>query len=249
MVSLTERLNRAFYARQLAREVYLRIGQPARYECNWVTIGGQGNRQTGKREGGAPVCIDDRGIIEKGPKGLQRRSIKKLTQGPSKREQAIRESAASHGVGRKELSKMVDAVWAEERELSKEREAAKRLAREMTGMTERDVARIENSGRDHSTVPRFDEVADEIANTYPGILDGDDPSAALWDLLREGKHDLPAKHDPAIVDAAAERILAAQRREENDVEFTFGGNVESEFFGRVRTRMASEVYARLRGRW
>lgn len=178
--------------------------------CDWITIGSQHSPEHGGNKGGTPVCVSG-GKIAKGPKALAGKTLKGLTRQSvgSKRRQAVREAAKAHDIDALELSEMVDALWPEIRRQHQDREDFKRLARERTGLTESDVSRIENDYRDYSTVPGFDDRAAELANNHPQWFGSDNPSETLWELLREGKIEAPAKHDPEVIRAAVERLTSS----------------------------------------
>lgn len=184
------------------------IDRYAASSCNWITVGAQ-SAGGGKRKGGTPVCVSG-GKIVKGPKALSGKTLKGLSRQSvgTKRRQSIRGAAKAYGVDADELSKMVDEMWPEIRQQVQEREEFKQLVRQRMNMTEADVARIENGYRDYSTVHGIDDVANELAMDYPQWFgsENDNPSETLWELLREGKRELPAKHDDEVVDQAARRL-------------------------------------------
>lgn len=86
-------------------------------------------------------------------------------------------------------------------------EAAKEDARKITGLNAGRLAMLENNYKDHSNVPRFDESAQAVAMSHPELgLDPDDTntSAAVWNLIREGKREPPKFNDPEVIALAGE---------------------------------------------
>ena len=50
-------------------------------------------------------------------------------------------------------------------------------------------------GGDYDSIPGFDDVAKELANTEIPELGSDDPAASLWELISEPKRQLPPADD------------------------------------------------------
>lgn len=169
----------------------------------WITLKPNDN---GK---GVPVHINSQGKITAGPKALTGRSLKTLGQQSvkTKRTNSLRDAARRHGLDQNELSETVDSLWPEIRKRHEEREELKLRARRLTGLTERDIARTENNYQDHSTVANFDTTADELAMEYPHLF-GNDPSAELWEMLREGKQQVPPKHSDEVIQEAVDYLQA-----------------------------------------
>jgi hypothetical protein len=97
-------------------------------------------------------------------------------------------------------------AWQEETDRHHEREAAKTYARQRLDLTQADVNRLENQGFDagskHKRIKGLDKVSRELANQYPGLgwgggYDDDDQrmdyDSLVWELIREGKQELPSK--------------------------------------------------------
>lgn len=119
------------------------------------------------------------------------------------------------------------------------RESAKTRAREMAGMNAGVLARIENSHRDHSSVPGFDTAARTVAIEHPELgLDPNstDTPAAVWELIREGKAELPRLHDRETAQQAAEWVGQAKKHHKvttdhdtaDDTSFDFGFGADHE---------------------
>ena len=190
--------------------------------CNWITLNADRSKPKGQR-GGTPVKLCD-GKISAGPKELVGKKIKSLGKQSvkTKRRDALATAAKKHGVDKQTLEETAQALWQQKRTEAADFERAKKTAREMSGMTEQSIARIENGGRDYSTVERFDEVARELQTLEPALgLSASDPAPDLWALLREGKRSLPTRHDAALLDEAAEMIRAGSSNEPED---DWGGN-------------------------
>ena len=124
--------------------------------------------------------------------------------------QRMKELARQHGVSASRVMQHVGDVLQSHQEFHAEREAGKKLAREMAGMTAGDAARFENSGRDWSSMPHFDEAADEFINNQPhlGIRDPQE----FWDFIREGARPVPqAWHDSVMQEAAQRAAHSAEQ--------------------------------------
>jgi hypothetical protein len=139
---------------------------------------------------------------------------------------AITDAAAKHGVDPSDLADAVDFVWKEKRDAILEREHAKKQARDLTGLTRDRINKWEDAGKDYSTWPGLDATAREVAGAYPELglgrgyesganHDRTDYAAKVWELLKEGRLEPPAKHDPELIDEAAGYVLA--NRVDDDV--------------------------------
>jgi phage gp29-like protein len=127
---------------------------------------------------------------------------------------AAKEAAKLHGVSTADvLARMPDAHKMLVETVA-QREAVKEHARRITGLNAGNLARIENTYRDHSTVPGFDSAARTIAIEHPELgLDpeGSDVEAAVWDLIREGRQDVPALHSREVAHEAALMLAESKR--------------------------------------
>ena len=95
------------------------------------------------------------------------------------------------------------------------RELAKRTARSLTGLNNRDCERISDSGRDCSTIPHFDEHAQELCELHPELnwsMD-DANSEKLFALLLEPLKRKPARLSPETIERAAEFLTGRYRHE------------------------------------
>ena len=134
--------------------------------------------------------------------------------------------AEEHGLEPSDLHEAVQYLWEQKREQHLEREKAKAFARLRSGLNAGDIARFENAGKDHGSdhpkLRELDAVAREIAKEYPILgmgsgyeqeagYDDTDYTAKLWDILREGKVNPPARHDSGLISEAAE-FLKSQAR-------------------------------------
>lgn len=118
---------------------------------------------------------------------------------------ALNSASRECGIPVADLLRAVREIHAHESAMVRETEAAKRVARDRSGLNAGTIARIENNHRDHSTVDRFDETARDMASEYPVLgLPSIDPAPALWELLREGARRAPAVHSPEIIAQAIE---------------------------------------------
>lgn len=214
----------------------------------WITINSAKPNPGGESSGGGTrIKIDSRGKILSGPSALKGRNLKSFgkpkAEPKTQSERTVNEAARRHGVARQSLSDAIDDHYRVARQGVEEREQIRRLARERIGMHAGDLARIENQYRDYSTIAKFDDVAGELASTYPEYFGGpgEDHSAKLWEFVRQGKERVLPKFSDEIIEAAAAALHAlkasnrarrtAERRasknpdEPGDVSFDFGANV------------------------
>lgn len=128
--------------------------------------------------------------------------------------------AANHDVDPYRLAEAVDVVWRDERASAAELQEALAAARRMTGLTPGRIERWENLGADHSTWHGLDVKARELAGQYPALgigrgfeweagYDDTDHAGRLWGLLRRGAQPARARHDPEILQRAAELAASA----------------------------------------
>ena len=235
---LTADFDRAFYAR---------LSEPARYACNWITLSNK--NAEGEKKGGAKVCIGDGGRIEKGPKALRRKKIGSLVGPQNAVDDAIRTAARQHGVKKADLRAAAEDVLAERRELAKEREEHKRLARQWVGMSPSEIERLKNRYLDYDSIPGFDDAASELVNSHPELgIHPENASEGVWELIQEPRENLPKKTDPEILAEAAERLKsgAAGRRasELEDIPESLDENGEYIPFSRMRQAFDRAFYAR-----
>lgn len=190
---------------------------PIRYKGErWITLKAPKAGAGGKRAGTARVKIDGRGKIQGGPAGLEGRTLGQLTKKApaTKRNTAIAETAAKHGIRREHLSWAADELHKQRAGDHRERETAKRDARRSLGIDAATYRRLNNAGGDYSQIPGLDRVAREIAKEYPGLGlsskfgEGVDESAAaeVWELIGEGARPAPSRHDPELLEDAAKMV-------------------------------------------
>lgn len=179
----------------------------------WITIGAKDGH------GGTPVKILN-GKIVSGPASLAGKKLADVAgaeKGRHEYRQAIREGAKEHGVAKSQLHEAVQDLWQDRRSAIMERESAKAAARKATGLDAGQISRMENSGKDYTSLKHFDASAEEIAGAYPELgigggreqganADTTDYAAKLWDVLREGRQEAPVQHDPDLVREAAQNL-------------------------------------------
>ncbi|WP_321377102.1 phage portal protein family protein [Trichococcus shcherbakoviae] len=154
------------------------------------------------------------------------------------KQRRITDVAEAFDISPDELTEAAKEILEGQREHIELRNAARNDAWKTTGLSMADIKRQENSGRDYSTIQTrgivFDKAARVLAKEYPGVFgDANDPNAdlaaGLWDLLREGKQELPSIYDPEILDEAANYVTSAKRGrepEEEPIPFANAGQVE-----------------------
>jgi hypothetical protein len=101
-------------------------------------------------------------------------------------------------------------------------------ARKITGLDPAKIERIENRYLDHSTIPHFDEHAQEMAYAHPELNwnPSEDCSPLLWELLKQAIPKRAGRYSEATLVRAAE--LAADRCRD-EVEFSEWSDVEPAF--------------------
>jgi hypothetical protein len=140
------------------------------------------------------------------------------------RMQAITQTAEDYGVSPDELMDAIRYVLEEKQNAVRDREAAKASARKLTGLSQRDTARLSQNhdfasaakigGPTGDKLARFDVWGEEIARQHPELGWGTpeaprvDFSAALWDLINEGVQKPPSASDPEILREAAQYAVA-----------------------------------------
>ena len=132
---------------------------------------------------------------------------------------ALLREAEEWGIDAGRLAEAVDAVWAEERDATAESYAARRAARQATGLTAKRIGQWEDAGRDHASYPRLDLDARTLAGRHPALgigrgytadggPDDTDYAGRLWELLRERDEKNKPKWRPDILRRAAELVAA-----------------------------------------
>jgi hypothetical protein len=135
---------------------------------------------------------------------------------------AVLDAAREHEVAPDDLADAAKFIHEEMASHLREREAAKASARQLTGLTQRDLDRLANAGHDYAStrvegatgakLRKFDVWAAEIARQHPELGWGDpergdvDFSRLLWDLIAEGKQDVPPIYDSSVLTEAAELV-------------------------------------------
>jgi hypothetical protein len=132
---------------------------------------------------------------------------------------AAKQAARLAGVAVHDVIKAMPEAYRFIKEQADLKERAKDRARMLTGLNAGVLAQIENSHRDYSSVPGFDEAAHAVAMEHPELgLDPDDTDtpAAVWELIREGKQDPPAMHSPEVAKLAAQWVKPAKKVKPHD---------------------------------
>ncbi len=116
-----------------------------------------------------------------------------------------------------DLTAALDYLWRADREVNRDIREAHRAARQTTGLTPKRIAKLEDSGRDHTAVAGLDVKARELARSHPALgigrgycsedgYDDTDQGALLWDVLRGPDPPARPKHDPELLRQAAEMV-------------------------------------------
>lgn len=124
-------------------------------------------------------------------------------------------AAKRYNVSTRQVLQVMPDAFQHLKEQLAHREAAKERARQITGLNAGVLARIENAHRDYSTVPKFDTAARSVAYEHPELgLDPDsaDTAPAVWELIREGREELPDRNGSQVAEVAAQMIAASKSR-------------------------------------
>jgi hypothetical protein len=155
---------------------------------------------------------------------------------------AILDTAKDWNIDAHQLADAVDMVWFDERQSLREIHEARQVARTETGLTRRRISQLEESGRDYSHVPGLDVKARELAGRLPALGIGPgyrvddgpediDYASRLWEQLRERNEEKKPRHDPAILQCAAE-LVAANPTNTTVVGLTFSGQRWADYLAR-----------------
>lgn len=110
-------------------------------------------------------------------------------------------------------------LWREERGSNAELFAARRAARQVTGLTLTRINQWEDAGHDSSDWPGLDLKARELARLYPALAigpgytsdggeDQTDYAGHLWEVLRERDERTRPRHDADLLRRAAELVVS-----------------------------------------
>jgi hypothetical protein len=130
---------------------------------------------------------------------------------------AILDTATAWNLDPFRLADAAGSVWRESRTSTAELCDAIREARQATGLTCRCLNQWEDAGHDSASWPGLDTAARELAGRLPALGIGEgfrqdtghddtDYGGRLWALLRQPDPTSPAKHDPRLLDQAAELV-------------------------------------------
>lgn len=150
--------------------------------------------------------------------------------------QAAATEAKAAGVATKDVLQNMPSAHRYLAEQVEMRESAREYARKLSGLNAGSIAKIENNYRDHSTVKGWDETSRSVAMVHRGLgldPDGHDTPAAVWDLIKEGKQEIPKLHSPEVARQAAEWVArekkASRRRKPRDPGDDDAGDWDSGF--------------------
>jgi uncharacterized protein (DUF3820 family) len=156
---------------------------------------------------------------------------------------AVREAAAARNIDTHRLVEAVEYLWEQERSATADTHAARRAARQATGLTARRIAEWEDVGRDYATYPGLDVTARTLAGAYPALglsgrgytseggYDDVDYGAELWDILRNRDERTRPRHDPDLIRQAA-ALVAENPAEQPAVPMTFSATRWGEWLAR-----------------
>lgn len=177
----------------------------------------------------------------------------------------VKRIAGQYDVKPADVLATLDDAHAMVKEQVAHREKMRQRARKLIGMTAGDISRLENDHKDSSSVPGLDEAGRSLAYEFlefgnPDDFD-EDFGAKMWDLIREGAEQVPAKHSPEVIEQAAQIVAStggARKRgggggnyrppakataaHHEDDDFNFGAN-DSDSFAK-RFEEAFEAYRR-----
>mgnify|MGYP000748928455 CR=1 FL=1 len=125
---------------------------------------------------------------------------------PKQVRDAINATALEHEVAPNDLFKAAQQEHQVALQYHSDWEGVLQDARRGSGMHLGTTRNVEQSGRDHSTVPGWDQVVDELANNNPHLDWGDDPADTLWQKLREGRQKKPGLNDEKTLSRAVDYL-------------------------------------------
>jgi len=122
----------------------------------------------------------------------------------------IWEVADEMGVDPNDLQVSFREGWEAARTEIKEIQRQHSRAMARTGLNQRKIGKLENSGRDYSSVPGFDDAADELASEFgwigAGASAGEDVASRLWQFLKAGPPKLVSREDRGIIEQIARQL-------------------------------------------
>lgn len=196
-------------------------------EAGW-TMAGKGTIEEIQRQSQAASASQQSEVekaVAKGRRKTAGQEARKASR--TQRMQDVVRTAEDHGLAPDELLAALEWVKQDAQEKWTLREPARQHARQLTGLTQRDTARLANQGFDYTSAKRvkgatgerlahWDEFAQEVAREHPELGWGDpdnprvDLGAALWDLIDEGAQKAPTAQTPEMLRDAANLALAAR---------------------------------------
>lgn len=105
----------------------------------------------------------------------------------------VKKQAAAWDMKPKEYHSLANELWNDYKGGHEARETAKSHGRKLSGLTAGKIHELENSGKDHSNVPHFDEYAQEIASNHGDLGWHDNHEERLWNLIKEGSQRVPSR--------------------------------------------------------
>ena len=119
---------------------------------------------------------------------------------------AIGRAAKDYGVDAAALNASATDVAKEWNVARRGKIDAIKYARRLTGLTAARISKLENSGRHYSSWLHLGESAQSLSEEFPTLeIDGEDPAARLWNLLREPTPSLHLATDDDVLSEAARR--------------------------------------------
>ena len=126
--------------------------------------------------GYARVHIGEDGKITRGPKELSGKTVKQLTNDTGKKQmnrntrEVIKEYKEDGvSISREDLESAIDVIYEGIEDESRSREKAKKFARQVANITQRDISRLENSHQDVTKIDGFDIAAERVADEFPEL--------------------------------------------------------------------------------
>lgn len=111
------------------------------------------------------------------------------------------------GISAEEYDNYSEEAWQADEQHTKAIEEARAAARQKTKFNAGKIRQLEKDGLDSATAKEFDVIARELASEYPSLGwgagyedqtshggSGRDLASELWDLIREGKTETPARN-------------------------------------------------------
>lgn len=152
-----------------------------------------------------------------GLKGHQVTAKQAQSLGKTRKVEALRsakQAAKKYNVSTRDVIKQMPDAYRYLKDQLDVREVARRDARRKTGLNSHKIHQLEDAGKDHTNIARFDTIARSLAYENPELNwnpDDHGNGQLLWDLLKEDRESLPSQNAPEVAEMAAQMIASSKR--------------------------------------